>query len=132
MLARRTPGGDIEPGTSEIALETAKISGRAFYLFEGIRKNQNRALHIASSGFDELMLLSLVPCCDFVLSVHGAEGGEERTVYVGGLYERGKASVIQILDASLKATGIVVVDATHHVGGEGIAGVSPKNTELLP
>jgi hypothetical protein len=81
------------------------------------------------------MLLSLVPCCDFVLSVHGAEGGEERTVYFGGLYERGKAPVIQkiqILDASLKATGIVVVDATHHVGGEGIAGVSPKNTELLP
>ena len=85
-----------------------------------------------SSGFDEPMLLSLVPCREYVLSVHGAEGGEERTVYVGGLYERGKASVIQILDASLKATGIVVVDATHQVGGEGIAGVSPKNTELFP
>jgi len=120
-------GGGIEPGTSEIALATANISRRAFYVFEGMRKSGNRQLHIDSTGFDEPEFLKLAPLCEFVLSVHGANGEAEKTIYVGGLYERGKTLLIDQLNADLSVVGIAAVDAAGVSGGEGIAGLSRQN-----
>jgi phage replication-related protein YjqB (UPF0714/DUF867 family) len=120
-------GGGIEPGTSEITCATASISGRAFYIFEGIRTRGNRQLHIDSTGFDEPTFLELATRCDFILSVHGANGNEESMIYVGGLYKEGKALLIDCLNAGLRAVGIAAVDATHHTGGDGIAGLSTQN-----
>jgi phage replication-related protein YjqB (UPF0714/DUF867 family) len=120
-------GGGIEPGTSEIALSTAKISGRAFYVFEGIRKSQNWQLHIDSTGFNEPTFLELAARSRFVLSVHGANGDSERVVYVGGLYHRGKMLVIEYLSADLELEGITVADAARVPGCAAIAGLSPQN-----
>lgn len=120
-------GGGIEPGTSEIAISTAKISGRAFYVFDGIRKSQNWKLHIDSTGFDEPTFLELAARSDFVLSVHGAHHSAERVIYVGGLYQRGRTLVIERLGTDLEPVGIAVTDATRVPEGEGIAGLSPQN-----
>lgn len=120
-------GGSIEPGTSEIVLATANLVGRAFYIFEGLRPYGNRQLHIDSTGFNEPSFLQLVGHCDFVLSVHGANGKARRVIFVGGLYEAGKALLINYLNADLEAARIAAVDATKHPGGGGIAGLSPQN-----
>ena len=45
-------GGGIEPGTSEIA-EAIAGNDLSLYLFEGIRDENNRELHITSTRFDE-------------------------------------------------------------------------------
>ena len=120
-------GGGIEPGTSEIVLATANLGGRAFYVFEGLCASGNSQLHIDSTGFDEPIFLQLVGRCDFVLSVHGANGNTERMIFVGGLYEPGKALLIDYLNTDLAAAGITAVDAAKHVGGGGIAGLSLRN-----
>ena len=45
-------GGNIEPGTSELAEE---LAGNEFnlYKFEGLKEKNNSVLHITSSNFDE-------------------------------------------------------------------------------
>ena len=75
-------GGDIEPGTTEIA---EAIAGRehAFYTFSGIKPFGNRGLHITSHRFDEPRAIRLALDSDIVLAVHGCKGGEERVI-IGG------------------------------------------------
>jgi len=76
-------GGKIESRTSEIA---RAIAGEDFnlYLFEGIKKRGNSALHITSRRFDEPSCLELLSTCSFVIAIHGCVGGDER-VLIGGL-----------------------------------------------
>ena len=87
--SRRSPvaviaphGGDIEPGTSEIA---AAIAGDEFnlYCFEGCKPSGNIGLHITSANFDEPNCLALVSSCDRVVTVHGCRKGKQ-TVFLGG------------------------------------------------
>ena len=120
-------GGGIEPGTSEIARAIANVSSRAFYLLEGTRPKENGKLHIDSTGFDEPTFQELAAQCDFVLSVHGANGKAKGIILVGGLYEAGKALLIEYLSADLAAADIKAVDAVKHPRGAGIAGMSPQN-----
>ncbi len=76
-------GGDIEPGTTEIA-EALSLDGHSFYSFEGIRADRNMELHIASTEFDEPLALDMAHAADTVVTLHGCRGGEP-AVFVGGL-----------------------------------------------
>jgi phage replication-related protein YjqB (UPF0714/DUF867 family) len=76
-------GGDIEPGTSQIADGIAG-SDHTFYALEGLKESGNRALHITSTAFDEPTALQIVSESEIILSVHGCAGAEA-VVYLGGL-----------------------------------------------
>ena len=76
-------GGNIEPGTSEIA---EAIAGDIYnlYKFEGLKNSKNIMLHITSSNFDDENADKLVAKSEQVISIHGAKGNEPIT-YIGGL-----------------------------------------------
>ena len=76
-------GGNIEPGTSEIAEE---IAGNIYnlYKFEGLKNSKNLILHITSSNFDEPNADKLIAKSEKVISIHGAKGDKPVT-YIGGL-----------------------------------------------
>jgi phage replication-related protein YjqB (UPF0714/DUF867 family) len=76
-------GGRIEPGISEIILAVAR-DDLFYYLFEGIKPQGNKDLHITSPNFDEPGCLALVGDCEKVIAIHG-EHSEDLIVYVGGL-----------------------------------------------
>jgi phage replication-related protein YjqB (UPF0714/DUF867 family) len=76
-------GGKIEQWTSAIAAAVA-ADDYSLYRFEGRKRRNNRDLHITSTFFDEPRGLALVSDCDWVVAVHGCDGGE-RVVYFGGL-----------------------------------------------
>ena len=90
-------GGDIEPGTSEIA---AAIAGDEFnlYCFEGCKPSGNIGLHITSANFDEPNCLALISPCDRVVSVHGCRKGK-RTVFLGGRDARLRDAIRDRLEA---------------------------------
>lgn len=75
-------GGGIEPGTSEIA---KIISGEdhSLALFEGMKDNGNRELHITSTNFDEPRCLALVQSSQNIIAIHG-ERSQSNVVYIGG------------------------------------------------
>lgn len=76
-------GGEIEPGTTEIA---EAVAGRdhAFYSFEGLKADSNLDLHIASTLFDEPKGLGTAAEAITVITVHGCREMDP-VVLVGGL-----------------------------------------------
>lgn len=121
-------GGSIEPLTSEIARAVADVNARAFYLFLGnLNRNNWNAFHIDSTRFDEPDFTRLAAETEFIVSFHGAEGDQERRVYVGGLHEKGRAIMIQSLNAHLVPYKILAVDATEAGAAQSIAGLHPLN-----
>jgi phage replication-related protein YjqB (UPF0714/DUF867 family) len=76
-------GGDIEPGTSEVAREIAG-NDLGLYLFEGILPGGNRRLHVTSAHFDEPGAVRLASRSAVCVSVHGFAEPERRAVCVGG------------------------------------------------
>jgi phage replication-related protein YjqB (UPF0714/DUF867 family) len=75
-------GGAIEPGTSEVAKEVAN-SDLSLVIFEGIKSESNKHLHITSTNFDEPRCVELVQSADTVVAIHG-EGSSELIVFLGG------------------------------------------------
>ncbi|MBI5593773.1 MAG: poly-gamma-glutamate hydrolase family protein [Deltaproteobacteria bacterium] len=76
-------GGDIEPGTSEIA-DAIAGSDHTFYTFEGMKRAGNRALHLTSTVFNEPIGLEIVCLSEIILSIHGCHE-TEALVYLGGM-----------------------------------------------
>ncbi len=76
-------GGGIEPGTSEIA---RGIAGNEYslYTFDGLKKNNNKNLHITSTNFDEPIGRGIVKRSETVIAKHGCEGNTE-FLELGGL-----------------------------------------------
>jgi len=95
-------GGDIEPGTSEIA-EALADAKHSFYAFEGIRRHANRDLHIPSTRFDEPIAMGLVQGGETVVTVHGCRG-EDPIVFVGGL----DLDLMRSVTESMKKAGFAV------------------------
>lgn len=97
-------GGNIEPGTSELAEE---LAGDDFnlYKFEGLKPNNNATLHITSSNFDEPKADELVKSAKKIISIHGAKGDEPIT-YIGGLDEKLNEKVKNELEKSGFKVGI--------------------------
>lgn len=110
-------GGNIEPGTTEIA---KIISGEDLSFYSSIGKKAeggNADLHITSSHFDEPKCLALVSKSEKVISIHGKSGKEE-FVMLGGLDEE----IIKKISELLAGGGFEVREATEEVKGD-----SPDN-----
>jgi phage replication-related protein YjqB (UPF0714/DUF867 family) len=109
--------GEIEPGTSEIALA---IAGKEFsyYLFEGIKGAGNSELHITSTSFNEPRALQMAADTESVVTIHG-EGSEDEIVYIGGRDKHLKSHI----GDSLKNAGFEV--AKHN--NPKLQGTSPAN-----
>jgi phage replication-related protein YjqB (UPF0714/DUF867 family) len=95
-------GGKIEPGTSDIA---KKIARQRFncYCFEGIKKENNRRLHITSHNFDEPTAVKIISGSLTVVAIHACTGND-RFVYLGGLDNLLKA----VIADELESRGIIV------------------------
>jgi len=76
-------GGNIEPGTTEIA-DAVAGKDHSFYSFVGIKSAGNGDLHITSTSFDEPHGSHMVKESMNVLAIHGCKGGRQ-IVYLGGL-----------------------------------------------
>ncbi len=76
-------GGDIEPGTTEIAEATAHPE-HSFYSFEGMKPDDNLGLHIASTLFDEPGGLMMAAKAMTIITVHGCKE-RDPVVFAGGL-----------------------------------------------
>lgn len=112
-------GGYIEPGTCQIAAAIA-ADDWSLYCFEGLIPNRPHGeLHIRSGLFDEPGGCELVARVDVVVAIHGrADNGDADTVYVGGLDEALRATVM----AELAWAGYAAAIGTGH-----LAGTDPKN-----
>ena len=97
-------GGKIEPKTSYIAGSIARGKFN-YYCFEGIKPDNNKALHITSHNFDEPRALGLLARSQTVLAVHACRDGKP-LVYPGG---RDK-ELIEVIAKELKAAGIRVAN----------------------
>jgi phage replication-related protein YjqB (UPF0714/DUF867 family) len=105
-------GGGIEPGSSEIMRAVAELGGWAWYEFAGFLRQGNRqALHMASTGFDEPTLKSMLPQAGFVVAFHGASESREPLVYVGGKWKLGRETLAEAINASFEEHGIRAADA---------------------
>lgn len=110
-------GGRIERHTSKIA---RLIAGEThnLYLFEGIKKNGNRILHITSTNFDEPNGVELVESCDFAIAVHGKDD-PGRYVEVGGA----NRDLVSAVTQALIAAGFEAKEPS----GSALAGEDPQN-----
>ncbi len=131
-IVRRTPaqgrsaftvfaihGGQIEPGTSELADPVAGADWN-LYRFEGRDpKGDNSRLHITSSRFDEPQALELAAASDWCVSIHGfqdRQAPEHRSLCVGGASEELRNRFIAALDA--RRLGIRLVEVPGLLGRE--------------
>ena len=95
-------GGDIEPGTSEIAKAIA-AKEHSYYLFEGRKRTGNQDLHITSANFDEPTAVSLAKQAERIIAIHGC-AGRRAVVYLGGLDVGLRNKVRQcLIEAGFKA-----------------------------
>jgi phage replication-related protein YjqB (UPF0714/DUF867 family) len=95
-------GGKIEPGTSDIARRIASNRFN-YYCFEGIKKENNRCLHITSHNFDEPVAVRMVSKSLIVVAIHACTG-HERFVYLGGLDKMLKVAITD----ELGSRGVIV------------------------
>ncbi len=109
-------GGEIEPGTTEIARAVA-FPEHTFYSLVGMKARGNRALHITSARFDEPLGEAIVRRADSVVAVHGCKGAEP-VVYVGGLDD----SLKQRVESALEQAGFIVGEEP-----DGLKGRHPMN-----
>lgn len=91
-------GGNIEPGTSELARAIARQE-HTFYEFAGLRATGNRALHIPSVDFDEPRAQAVLESSLRVVIVHGCHGQTE-VVFVGGPPSSFKDRIVDNLERS--------------------------------
>lgn len=107
-------GGEIEPGTSQIA---ASIAAEKFslYCFNGLRKGRPHSdLHIASERFDEPTGCRLAEGSDFVVAIHGrADRGDPESVWLGGL----NMAFREAAGDELKKSGFKIKNGGHDLPG---------------
>jgi len=79
-------GGGIEPMTDIIAKDIAK-NDYTFYAFIGLKKKNNRIMHITSTCFDEPTSTKFLRSVDTAISIHGCRSTSE-IIHVGGLNKK--------------------------------------------
>jgi len=97
-------GGNIEPGTTELA---QLIAGTHFnyYSFTACKDQNSPDLHITSHNFDEPQCLELLSRSQNVITIHGFKS-EHAMIYVGGRDTHLKQAIFQMLIAA----GLPVAD----------------------
>ena len=99
-------GGDIEVGTSELAVSVAG-DDHNLYCFEGLKTRHFRDLHVTSHRFDDPVALDLATRAAIVVALHGCKGN--RSIYVGGL----DAELIVLLTTRLIEAGFPAQSDNH-------------------
>ena len=96
-------GGNIESGTTEIALAISHACSSSYYSFIGKKEPDGGDLHLTSHRFDEPIALQLAASHPRLLCVHGilAKNGEGAWIIPGGAYRQAQ----ELLKQNLK--GIV-------------------------
>ncbi len=89
-------GGNIEPHTSEIAAMVAADRYNLF-CFNGLKQDNNQALHITSHNYDEQQALSLVQDSLLVITIHGCTHSDPM-VFIGGLHNQIKKEIAHSLE----------------------------------
>lgn len=108
-------GGDIEPGTSEVASAVA-ADEHTLYLFEGTKSRGNRGLHLSSTLFDEPHAVDVSRESETIVTIHGCADAQVM-VLVGGLADL----LVSRVQSSLAAAGFQVESR------EGLGGIHPEN-----
>ncbi len=103
-------GGDIEPGTTEIA-EAAASPQHAFYSFEGLKPDSNLDLHIDSTLFDEPEGLRIASGAMTVITIHGCRE-RDPLVLAGGL----DVELGRIVSRGLENAGFTIREASRFPG----------------
>ncbi|KEQ75168.1 DUF867-domain-containing protein [Aureobasidium namibiae CBS 147.97] len=114
-------GGDIEPGSSEIAAAIAGVD-LSLYDFRGLRNTSGHGeLHLPSHKFDEPRCLRLVEAAETVVAIHGRKNGDDaERVWIGGLdVQRCRRTMTELTKAGF---GAVVREP-----GETLAGTAVSN-----
>ena len=114
-------GGEIEPGTSQIAHALAGQDWN-LYLFEGLGGGSSRKLHVTAAHFDEPLAVALAGRSGLGISVHRKKG-EGKIACVGG----GNASARRSVAQALSAKGFRAEEPCLR-----LPGASPKNIANLP
>lgn len=112
VLVLAPHGGGIEPGTSELARAVAG-EDHALYLFEGLRREDNAALHVTSTRFDEPRVAPLLSEAARVIALHGC-AGREAFAYVGG----GDDELVARVTEALRSAGVAVRPAPPSLAGD--------------
>ncbi|HDR7429956.1 TPA: poly-gamma-glutamate hydrolase family protein [Bacillus toyonensis] len=105
-------GGEIEPGTSELAIKLAEKGGYSSYVFEALKVSGNRDLHITSTNFDDENARNMARKSNITISIHGYRG-EEEVVYIGGLDKELKMKFL----IQLKKDGFSATEAPADIAG---------------
>jgi phage replication-related protein YjqB (UPF0714/DUF867 family) len=108
-------GGEIEPGTSEVASAIA-THDHTLYLFEGTKNRGNRVLHVASTRFDEPHAVRIAIESKMVVTLHGC-GDREVKVLLGGL----NVPLVSRVRSALGSAGFMVESRA------GLQGIHPDN-----
>lgn len=106
-------GGNIEPGTSEIAAALGERLYASTYLFEGLKLRGNQVLHITSCLFNEPFGVSMAANAQTTLSIHGHYDVHNALVYIGGRNETYKNLIQQYLSKA----GFQTDHAPQHLSG---------------
>lgn len=117
VLVMAPHGGNIEPGTTEVA-EAIAGDDHSFYSFEGIKADGNGALHVQSHLFDEPWATEVLKGADIVVTVHGHADRKDGFVMVGGLNTRLKSEI----EGELGRAGFQTREAT-----QGLKAIDPAN-----
>ena len=103
-------GGEIEPGTSEIA---KNISGNIFPIYV----NENGE-HVSSDSFENEEIKKFLEQISVVISIHGEKDTEKSFVMIGGLDK----DLAKKIEMSLKESGFETVSPPESLDGD-----NPKN-----
>jgi phage replication-related protein YjqB (UPF0714/DUF867 family) len=118
-------GGGIEPGTSELCLAVAGYHPAMlpetppagvtydYWMFEGLRADDNDELHVTSTGCDDEVALSLCGGAVHALALHGfrPDAPDDRLVLVGGADASLRRSMRTALQEAGEDAGFEAVDA---------------------
>lgn len=117
ILVLAPHGGDIEPGTSELA-EAIAGDDHSLYCFEGVSPKAFERLHITSTRFDEPRALAMAAQAATVLGVHGLAA-----VGMGVLVGGRDGELAARIAMALAARGF----AARRAAAGRYAGLQPKN-----
>ena len=106
-------GGNIEPGTSEVATSLGEKLDASTYLFEGLKRRDNSKLHITSTAFDEPTALLMSNMANTILSIHGYSAVHEELIYIGGRNQLLK----KYIQLALQDAGFQTAEAPIHLLG---------------
>lgn len=117
-------GGNIEPGTTEVAKLAATKGAYNYYSFQGIRSTNNANLHVTSVNFDEPIIEDMQQQVSNSVMIHGANG-EAPIVYIGGKDDALKASI----EEQLELKEFDVQTSPSHLEGEADENIANKNNQ---